>query len=117
MNRDTTNVPATAHWRLLVKHPSGSLEQAVNAARRGNLLVSSSILGILGISVGFLVVSTRRAQDLARQQLEFVATVSHELRTPLAVIRSCAKARRRSSSTTKRASASTASSCAAKAFA
>jgi two-component system sensor histidine kinase SenX3 len=77
-------------WRLLVKHPSGSLEQAVNAARRRNLIVSSSILGILGISVGFLVVSTRRAQDLARQQLEFVATVSHELRTPLAVIRSAA---------------------------
>jgi len=36
------------------------------------------------------VLSTRRAQDLARQQLEFVATVSHELRTPLAVIRSAA---------------------------
>jgi signal transduction histidine kinase len=78
------------HWRLLVKHPSGSLEQAVNAVRRRNLLVSSSILGVLGLSVGFLVVSTRRAQDLARQQLEFVATVSHELRTPLAVIRSAA---------------------------
>ena len=77
-------------WRLLVKHPSGSLERAVNAVRRRNLIVSSSILGILGISVGFLVVSTRRAQDLARQQLEFVATVSHELRTPLAVIRSAA---------------------------
>src|SRR5204863_972041 len=57
---------------------------------RRNLLVSTSILGILGLSVGFLVLSTRRAQDLARQQLEFVATVSHELRTPLAVIRSAA---------------------------
>ena len=78
------------HWRLLVKHPSGSLEQAVNAVRRRNLLVSTSILGVLGLSVGFLVVSTRRAQDLARQQLEFVATVSHELRTPLAVIRAAA---------------------------
>jgi signal transduction histidine kinase len=84
-----TPVPV-AHWRLLVKHPSGSLEHAVNAVRRRNLIVSTSILGILGVSVGFLVVSTRRAQDLARQQLEFVATVSHELRTPLAVIRSAA---------------------------
>jgi two-component system sensor histidine kinase SenX3 len=83
-------VAASPHWRLLVKHPSGSLEQAVNAVRRRNLLVSTSILGILGVSVGFLVLSTRRAQDLARQQLEFVATVSHELRTPLAVIRSAA---------------------------
>jgi two-component system sensor histidine kinase SenX3 len=82
--------PAVPHWRLLVKHPSGSLEQAVNSVRRRNLAISTSILGILGVSVGFLVLSTRRAQDLARQQLEFVATVSHELRTPLAVIRSAA---------------------------
>ena len=84
------NLPAPPHWRLLVKHPSGSLEHAVSTVRRRNLLVSTSILGILGVSVGFLVLSTRRAQDLARQQLEFVATVSHELRTPLAVIRSAA---------------------------
>ena len=83
-------MPGPAHWRLLVKHPSGSLESAVNAVRRRNLVISSSILGVLGLSVGFLVVSTRRAQALARQQLEFVATVSHELRTPLAVIRSAA---------------------------
>lgn len=77
-------------WRLVVKHPSGSLETAVSSLRRRNLLVSSGILGILGVSIGFLVVSTRRAQDLARQQMEFVAAVSHELRTPLAVIRSAA---------------------------
>ncbi|HTM24898.1 MAG TPA: HAMP domain-containing sensor histidine kinase [Vicinamibacterales bacterium] len=84
------SAPAGAHWRLLVKHPSGSLEQAVNAARRRNLAISTGILGVLGVSVGFLVVSTRRAHALARRQLEFVATVSHELRTPLAVIRSAA---------------------------
>ena len=75
-------------WRLLVKHPSGSLEVAVNSARRRNLIISSSILAVLGASMGLLVLSTRRAQELARQQMEFVATVSHELRTPLAVIRS-----------------------------
>jgi len=75
-------------WRLLVKHPSGSLEVAVTSARRRNLLISSSILAVLGASVGLLVLSTRRAQELARQQMEFVAAVSHELRTPLAVIRS-----------------------------
>jgi two-component system, OmpR family, sensor histidine kinase SenX3 len=84
------NVPSPAYWHLLVKHRSGSLEAAVNAARRRNLIISSSVLGVLGLSVGFLVVSTRRAHALARQQLEFVATVSHELRTPLAVIRSAA---------------------------
>ena len=78
------------HWRLIVKHPSGSLESAVAQVRRRNLFISSGILAILGVSVGFLMMTTRRAQDLARQQMEFVAAVSHELRTPLAVIRSAA---------------------------
>jgi signal transduction histidine kinase len=63
----------------------------VNAARRRNLIVSTSILGVLGASMALLVLSTRRAQELARQQMEFVAAVSHELRTPLAVIRSAAE--------------------------
>ena len=81
---------AAPRWRLVVKHPAGSLETAVASVRRRNLLVSSGILAILGVSIGFLVASTRRAQGLARQQMEFVAAVSHELRTPLAVIRSAA---------------------------
>jgi two-component system, OmpR family, sensor histidine kinase SenX3 len=78
----------SAQWRLVVRHRSGSLEAAVDAARRRNFAISSGILGLLGVSVGFLVLTTRRAQQLARQQMEFVAAVSHELRTPLAVIRS-----------------------------
>ncbi len=86
-----TTTLTTARWRLIVKHPSGSLEAAVNAARRRNLIISSSILSVLGASVALLVLSTRRAQELARQQMEFVAAVSHELRTPLAVIRSAAE--------------------------
>jgi signal transduction histidine kinase len=75
-------------WRVTVKHPAGSLEAFVGSTRRRNLLVSTSILGVLGASMALLIVSTRRSQELARQQLEFVAAVSHELRTPLAVIRS-----------------------------
>ena len=86
-----TSTATAAHWRLLVKHPSGSLEAAVDAARRRNLIVSSSILSVLAASIALLVFSTRRAQELARQQMEFVAAVSHELRTPLAVIRSAAE--------------------------
>ena len=84
----TRSAGGTARWRLLLEHPSGSLETAVNAVRRRNLVVSMSILAVLGASMGLLVLSTRRAQRLARQQMEFVAAVSHELRTPLAVIRS-----------------------------
>jgi signal transduction histidine kinase len=78
-------------WRLVLKHPAGSLETAVNATRRRNLVLSSGILAVLGASMGLLVLSTRRAQRLARQRMEFVAAVSHELRTPLAVIRSAAE--------------------------
>ena len=84
----TSSLP---QWRLVVTHPSGSLEASVSSQRRRNLLVSSSVLGLLGASMGLLVLATRRAQRLATQQMEFVAAVSHELRTPLAVIRSAAE--------------------------
>jgi signal transduction histidine kinase len=78
-------------WRLVVKHRAGSLEAAVTATRRRNLAISFGILLLLGASVGFIVLSSRRAQRLATQQMEFVAGVSHELRTPLAVICSAAE--------------------------
>lgn len=78
-------------WRLLVKHRAGSLEAAVGNVRRRNLAISFGILLLLGASVGFIVLSSRRAERLAAQQMEFVAGVSHELRTPLAVICSAAE--------------------------
>src|SRR6266508_124706 len=78
-------------WRLVVKHRAGSLEAAVTATRRRTLAISFGILLLLGVSVGFIVLSSRRAQRLATQQMEFVAGVSHELRTPLAVICSAAE--------------------------
>jgi len=75
-------------WVLEVRHPAGSLEAAVTGARRRNLAISLAIVALLG-SVGVLmVVSTRRAQRLATQQMNFVASVSHELRTPLTAMRS-----------------------------
>ena len=49
-------------------------------------MLSSGILVLLTSAIGLLVVSARRAQTLARQQMEFVAAVSHELRTPVSVI-------------------------------
>lgn len=78
------------HWTLRVTHAAGSLEAAVAASRRRNLLVSGGVLALLGVVVALIAVSARRAQALARQHMEFVAAVSHELRTPVAVINAAA---------------------------
>jgi signal transduction histidine kinase len=78
-------------WLLMVQHQSGSLEAAVAAVRRRNLGISFGVLLLLTVSIALLVETSRRAQRLARQQMEFVAGVSHELRTPVSVIRSAAE--------------------------
>jgi signal transduction histidine kinase len=78
-------------WRLLVQHQSGSLEAAIGQVRRRNLAISFGVLLLLSVSVGMLTVTSRRAERLAQQQMEFVAGVSHELRTPVAVIKSAAE--------------------------
>ncbi|HEY6065857.1 MAG TPA: HAMP domain-containing sensor histidine kinase [Thermoanaerobaculia bacterium] len=79
---------AAGAWRLIVAHRGGSLEAAVARVRRRNLGLGLGILGILAGAVAMTVLSARRAQRLARQQIDFVASVSHELHTPLAAIRS-----------------------------
>jgi signal transduction histidine kinase len=53
---------------------------------RRDLALSFGILSLLVVSVGMLIITTRRAQSLAKLQMDFVTTVSHELRTPLTVI-------------------------------
>lgn len=73
-------------WQLLIKHQAGSLAVAVGNARRRNLAISFGILLLLGAGILMTAISTRRAERLAHQQINFVAGVSHELRTPLAVI-------------------------------
>ncbi|MFL6215208.1 MAG: sensor histidine kinase, partial [Blastocatellia bacterium] len=80
INRDA------GRWLVALKHRAGSLDAAVATARRRNLAISFGILLLLSVSVGLILISTRRASALARQQMDFVAGVSHEMRTPLAVI-------------------------------
>jgi signal transduction histidine kinase len=73
-------------WQIVINHRAGSLDAAVARARTRNLLVSFSILGLLAVSMMMIIVFSRRAQRLARKQIDFVAGISHEFRTPLAVI-------------------------------
>lgn len=75
-------------WRLTLTHEAGSLEAAIGALQRRNLVIGLCTVLILAAVVAMLVVSTRRAQRLAEQQIAFAASISHELRTPLAVLRS-----------------------------
>jgi signal transduction histidine kinase len=78
-------------WQVTATHKSGSVEAAVGALRRRNLMASFGVLGVLAITMGLIVVASQRARRLARLQMDFVAGVSHELRTPLAVISSAAE--------------------------
>jgi signal transduction histidine kinase len=78
-------------WQLVLQHSAGSLDAAVNQARRRNLWLSFGLLSVLAAGVMLIVTNARRAERLATQQMDFVAAVSHELRTPLAVIRSAAQ--------------------------
>jgi signal transduction histidine kinase len=77
---------AGGRWKLILNHQAGSLDQAVSNLLLRNLLVSFGILLLLAISMLIMIITTRRAQRLAQQKIEFVAAISHELRTPLAVI-------------------------------
>lgn len=82
--------PPPGRWRLLVRHQAGSLEAVVARARWQNLATSLGILLLILATVAALVRFSRRAQQLAELQMNFVAGVSHELRTPLTVIRTAA---------------------------
>ena len=78
-------------WQLVVQHPAGSVEVAMAVWRRRNVAVSFGLLAILAGGMALIFTVARRAERLAKLQLQFVAGVSHELCTPLAVINSAAE--------------------------
>ena len=63
-------------WEIVAKHRSGSLQVVIDEYRTRNLSMSVGVVIVLGVSFGFLLVATRRAQWLAERQMEFVAGVS-----------------------------------------
>lgn len=81
---------ASGAWLLQATNAAGSLEAAVEVNRRRNQMIALAALLLTGCAIAMLILSVRRAQKLARLQMEFVAGVSHELRTPLTVIGSAA---------------------------
>jgi signal transduction histidine kinase len=78
--------PDMGRWQMLVRNRAGSLEAVVASTRRRSLAVTGAVLLLLIATAGAWLRFTRRAQRLARLQLDFVAGISHELRTPLSVI-------------------------------
>jgi signal transduction histidine kinase len=78
-------------WWVTAAYRSGTMSQMVENLRLRNLGVSFGILLLMGVSVGMLMRSNSKANALAQQQMEFVASVTHELRTPLAVIQSASQ--------------------------
>jgi signal transduction histidine kinase len=83
--------PPPDQWRVEAAFKSGAMSDLVESLRVRNLAVSFGILLLMGASIAMLMRSTRRANVLAQQQMEFVAGVTHELRTPLAVILSASQ--------------------------
>ncbi|MCX6596830.1 MAG: HAMP domain-containing sensor histidine kinase [Acidobacteria bacterium] len=79
-----------ARWVLATRHQAGSIEALIRQSRIRNIVLISTLLLLMLTTVGALVWFTRRAQQLAAMQMEFVASISHELRTPLTVMRTAA---------------------------
>ena len=75
------------YWTLLVRRRAGSLDALVARTRWRNLMLSAGMLLLILATATVLVRFSRREQQLAQLQMNFVAGVSHELRTPLTVIR------------------------------
>jgi signal transduction histidine kinase len=74
-----------ADWYVLVKHRR-DLNAIFAGLRRRDLAVSFGIVFLLVISMALVLLASRRAQELAKLQVDFVTGVSHDLRTPLAII-------------------------------
>jgi signal transduction histidine kinase len=73
-------------WVLILQHRNGPLEAVVKEIRSRNIMIGGIVLLLLTADMGLIVIASRRAQKLAKLQLNFVASVSHELLTPLAAI-------------------------------
>jgi signal transduction histidine kinase len=73
-------------WMLLLEHRTGPLQAVAKSIWRRNLMTGGVVLLLLTVGMTLVLFTSRRAQVLAKLQIDFVAAVSHELLTPLAAI-------------------------------
>jgi signal transduction histidine kinase len=78
-------------WEVVAKHREGSVEAAVAALSRRNLIFNFAVLLVLAGTMAMIIATSQRARRLGELQMNFVANVSHELRTPLTGIVSAAQ--------------------------
>lgn len=78
-------------WEITARHRQGSVEAAVAALSRRNLLFNLAVLAVLAATMAMIIAASLRARRFGRLQMDFVANVSHELRTPLTGIVSSAQ--------------------------
>jgi signal transduction histidine kinase len=78
-------------WKIIARHRQGSVEAAVAALSRRNLIFNFAVLLVLAATMGMIIATTVRGRRFSRLQMDFVANVSHELRTPLTGIISAAQ--------------------------
>ena len=80
-----------AGWRLVVRHPGGSVVELAALTWRRDLLLGFGVLLVLATSMGLVLFWAHRIRRLAQMQMDFVTSVSHELRTPVSVMSSAAE--------------------------
>jgi signal transduction histidine kinase len=78
-------------WEIVAKHRQGSVEAAVAALSRRNLMFNFAVLLVLTMTMATIITAAARARRFGRLQMDFVTNVSHELRTPLTGIVSAAQ--------------------------
>jgi signal transduction histidine kinase len=79
-------------WQLIVRHRQGGpLGAFVSEMHRRDLAISFGVLLLLVALMAMLIITSLRANRLAKLQMDFVTAVSHELRTPLTIIGSAAE--------------------------
>lgn len=85
-SRKVMDLFGTGIWELEMAHKGEPLAEAFEREANWNVLLSLGVQILLLAAIAFLLIGTRRMQQLANQKISFVAGVSHELRTPVSAI-------------------------------